>query len=122
LWPSIRLVSVSPAAVALARRSCPAAPPAQRLAVGQQLSPYAVRSAPMSTLFRSSDYTELDLELDAGANVLTVRFDREPRLNALSEVMGHEIHALIKQLKTAPAAGEVRCVVFTGTGRAFSTG
>ena len=73
MWPSIRLMRVSPAAVALARRSCPAA---QRLAVGQQLSPYAVRSAPMSTLFRSSDYTELDLELDAEAKVMQEEMDR----------------------------------------------
>lgn len=51
-----------------------------------------------------------------------MRFDREARLNALSEVMGNEVHALIDRLKVVPAAEDVRCVVFTGTGRAFSTG
>ena len=43
-------------------------------------------------------------------------------LRALSEVMGNEIHSLIDQLNAAPIAGEVRCVVITGKGRAFSTG
>jgi enoyl-CoA hydratase/carnithine racemase len=74
-----------------------------------------------ASVLADADYTELALELDADAKVLTVRFDREPRLNALSEVMGNEIHALIDQLKTAPI-GDVRCVVITGKGRAFSTG
>ena len=36
--------------------------------------------------------------------------------------MGNEIHALIDALNQSPIAGAVRCVVFTGTGRAFSTG
>jgi enoyl-CoA hydratase/carnithine racemase len=97
------------------RAAAPAAAamrPAARLASARR---------PLSTIV-DSDYTELNLELDADTKVLTVRFDREPRLNALSEVMGNEIHALFDKLKAAPIAGDVRCVVFTGTGRAFSTG
>ena len=113
------------------RLSCSAAAPHVVRLLGRSrgaaAGPAALRAAGTSvarhaSVLADADYTELSLDLDAETKVLTVRFDREPRLNALSEVMGNEIHALIDQLKTAPIAGGVRCVVFTGKGRAFSTG
>ena len=47
----------------------------------------------------NASYTELNLELNEKTKVLTVRFDRESRLNALSEVMGNELHRLIDALQ-----------------------
>jgi enoyl-CoA hydratase len=68
------------------------------------------------------DFAELALDHDVSSGVLTVRFDRESRLNALSEVMGNEIHVLCDALVAEPAGSDVRAVVITGKGRAFSTG
>ena len=91
---------------------------------------FARRSFSSSSAARTSfqerhslpSFKELRLEHDAVGKILTVRFDREARLNALSEVMGNEVHALCKALQEEPAGGDVRAVVFTGVGRAYSTG
>jgi len=61
------------------------------------------------------------LEVEQMGHVLTVRFDREARLNALSEAMARDILDLCEELQHS-CPSDIRCVVVTGKGRAFSTG
>jgi len=51
--------------------------------------------------------------------VVTIALNRPDVLNAFNSVMGHE---LLDALKKAERDPEVRCVVLTGAGRAFSSG
>ena len=67
-------------------------------------------------------FEELNLKHDKDTNVLTVQFNRQHRLNALSFQMGEEILELCNVLRELPVGSDVRCVVVTGAGRAFSTG
>lgn len=60
-----------------------------------------------------------DLETDLADGVLTLRFNRPDVLNALSEAMSL---ALCEELEGAVSRHDVRAVVITGTGAAFSTG
>ena len=52
-------------------------------------------------------------------NVATVTLNRPDVLNAVNETMGRE---LLDSLKIAGENDEVRCVILTGSGRAFSAG
>lgn len=60
-----------------------------------------------------------DLETDIAEGVLTLRFNRPDVLNALS---GEMSLALSEELEGAVTRHDVRVVVITGTGAAFSTG
>jgi enoyl-CoA hydratase/carnithine racemase len=51
--------------------------------------------------------------------VTTLRMNRAPQLNALSEDM---LNALQRELDTIATQPQVRCVVVAGTGRAFCAG
>eukprot|EP00941_MAST-03F_sp_MAST-3F-sp1_P001916 g1916.t1 len=73
------------------------------------------------TFSSTSRYSSLLLEHDVASKVLTVRFNRESRLNALSEEMAHDILSLCDELSHSNQ-DDVRAVVLTGAGRAFSTG
>jgi enoyl-CoA hydratase/carnithine racemase len=64
-----------------------------------------------------SDYEFIDVETDD--RVLTVTLDNEEALNALNGTLRSE---LVEALETAEAEDEVRAVVLTGNGRAFSSG
>ena len=83
----------------------------------------AATSRSLSTI-SNDDYTELNLDLNTDTKVLTVRFDRESRLNALSEVMGNELHTLIDALRVrTPTPGQgssdtrlTRLLLFPGEG------
>eukprot|EP01065_Artemidia_motanka_P019734 TRINITY_DN23552_c0_g1_i1.p1 TRINITY_DN23552_c0_g1~~TRINITY_DN23552_c0_g1_i1.p1 ORF type:complete len:285 (+),score=56.11 TRINITY_DN23552_c0_g1_i1:64-918(+) len=62
-----------------------------------------------------------ETEVPGGGKVLHVVFNNEERLNALSESAADDIISLGKRLQEEHPAG-IRCVVFTGKGRAFCTG
>jgi 2-(1,2-epoxy-1,2-dihydrophenyl)acetyl-CoA isomerase len=63
----------------------------------------------------SSDQVQLERENAVG----WIRINRPERLNAFAGTMRADI---LGGLETMEAAGDVRCVVVTGVGRAFSTG
>ncbi len=63
------------------------------------------------------DYETIKYALDAG--VLTITLNRPDVLNAFNRTMTDEIQ---DALKKAERDSTVRCVVFTGAGRAFSAG
>ena len=52
-------------------------------------------------------------------NIATITFNRSDVLNAFNEKMGREF---LDALKTAARDNDVRCVIVTGQGRAFSAG
>ncbi len=52
-------------------------------------------------------------------NVLTIAFNRPDSYNALNSTLLGELHA---ELMSASANDEVRCIVLTGVGKAFSSG
>ncbi len=54
--------------------------------------------------------------------VLRISLNRPERLNALSHGQDSVHENLTEALRVADAADEVRCIVITGTGRAFSSG
>jgi enoyl-CoA hydratase len=64
-----------------------------------------------------STVTDLQVRLDDGALWLT--FDRPEQLNALT---GEMVAETIRQVRGAASRGDVRVVVLTGTGGAFSAG
>ena len=57
--------------------------------------------------------------VDIEERVMTIRMNRPERLNGLGKSMRE---ALGRALEVADEDDEVRCVVLTGTGRAFSSG
>lgn len=63
------------------------------------------------------EYETILYTLDAG--VLTIALNRPDVLNAFNRRMTDEIQSALKQAERDP---DVRCIVFTGTGRAFSSG
>jgi 2-(1,2-epoxy-1,2-dihydrophenyl)acetyl-CoA isomerase len=64
-----------------------------------------------------SDYETLLVE--KAGNVCTVTLNRPDSLNALNDAMTAELAKVVRQLQDDD---QVRCVVFTGAGRAFSSG
>ena len=64
-----------------------------------------------------ADYKHLNYELDDG--VLTLTFNRPEALNALTPPLENELHAALEEADTDR---EVRVIVLTGAGRAFSSG
>jgi 2-(1,2-epoxy-1,2-dihydrophenyl)acetyl-CoA isomerase len=64
----------------------------------------------------TKDFEYLTFSLDAG--VARIRFNRPGALNAFTRAMGAEILAAVERCK----ANDVRVVVLTGEGRAFSAG
>ena len=63
------------------------------------------------------DYETILYELDQG--VLTITLNRPDVLNAFNRKMTDEIQDALKKAERDSA---VRCIVFTGAGRAFSSG
>jgi len=63
------------------------------------------------------DYETILYQLDEG--VLTITLNRPDVLNAFNRKMTDEIQGALKKAERDP---EVRCIVFTGAGRAFSSG
>jgi 2-(1,2-epoxy-1,2-dihydrophenyl)acetyl-CoA isomerase len=63
------------------------------------------------------DYETILYELDEG--VLTITLNRPDVLNAFNRKMTDEIQDALKKAERDPS---VRCIVFTGAGRAFSSG
>jgi 2-(1,2-epoxy-1,2-dihydrophenyl)acetyl-CoA isomerase len=59
------------------------------------------------------------IETEASNGVLRVALNRPDKLNAFNDQMGDE---LLDALREAAKAEEVRCLVLTGKGRAFSVG
>lgn len=59
------------------------------------------------------------VQVERNGGVATIRMDRPDRLNAYNEEMGI---ALLSAVSTAAADPSVRCLVLTGTGKAFSAG
>lgn len=59
----------------------------------------------------------LDKQIEGGVAVLTLQ--RPDRLNAFDDELGF---ALLKEVEQAASSDEVRCIVITGAGRAFSSG
>ena len=66
-------------------------------------------------------FKELELDLDEDTKVLEIKLSREKRLNSLSEQMGNELLQLFTALCN-DEENNVRCVIVTGKGRAYSTG
>jgi 2-(1,2-epoxy-1,2-dihydrophenyl)acetyl-CoA isomerase len=62
-------------------------------------------------------YENINVEFDAG--IATITLNRPEKLNAFA---GHMRRDLAEALEHAGSDPEVRCVVITGAGRAFSTG
>ena len=56
---------------------------------------------------------------DKSENIVTITLNRPEVLNAVNEVMGRE---LLEALKVASRDDGVRCLIMTGSGRAFSAG
>jgi len=52
-------------------------------------------------------------------NIATLTFNRPETLNAMDETMGKAFGAILKQIKSDP---QIRVVIITGAGRAFSSG
>ncbi|HYC11781.1 MAG TPA: enoyl-CoA hydratase-related protein [Nitrososphaerales archaeon] len=63
------------------------------------------------------DYETVGTSLENG--VCWIRLNRPDKLNAFNERMGTE---LLEALKEAEKSADVRCIVITGQGRAFSVG
>ncbi len=63
------------------------------------------------------EYQTLKVEVTDG--VQWIRFNRPDRLNAFNEQMGEELQGA---LKDGEKSQQVRCIVMTGEGRAFSVG
>lgn len=63
------------------------------------------------------DYETILYALDGG--VLIITLNRPDVLNAFNRKMGDEVQDALKKAERDP---EVRCIVFTGAGRAFSSG
>jgi 2-(1,2-epoxy-1,2-dihydrophenyl)acetyl-CoA isomerase len=59
------------------------------------------------------------LHVETADNVCTVTLNRPDSLNSLNDVMTAELAVILQQLQRDP---QVRCVVLTGAGRAFSSG
>jgi enoyl-CoA hydratase/carnithine racemase len=51
--------------------------------------------------------------------IATITFDRPAKLNAVTEAMRTEVHRIATELRTDE---EVKALIITGTGEAFSTG
>jgi 2-(1,2-epoxy-1,2-dihydrophenyl)acetyl-CoA isomerase len=63
--------------------------------------------------------TDARIATDRDGTVGWIRINRPERLNAFSGTMREELLAALEELEHDP---EIRCVVITGVGRAFSTG
>jgi len=63
------------------------------------------------------EYTTLVIEKKSG--VATIRLNRPEVLNAFDHVMGEELGVAVAEIRDDP---EVRCVILTGSGRAFCAG
>ena len=59
------------------------------------------------------------VELDLADNIATIKLVRESQMNAFDEAMHHELRAALAKVAADP---DVRAVVLTGIGRAFSAG
>ena len=59
------------------------------------------------------------IRYELSENVATITFNRPEVLNAINETMGRELQ---EALKAAAQNDEVRCLILTGQGRAFSAG
>ena len=59
------------------------------------------------------------IRYDVNNGIATIRLYRPDKLNAFTSQMNHEI---TKAMKTASSDKEVRCIIFTGEGRAFCSG
>ena len=59
------------------------------------------------------------IRYDVNNGIATIRLYRPDKLNAFTSQMNHEI---TKAMKTASSDNEVRCIIFTGEGRAFCSG
>lgn len=57
--------------------------------------------------------------VETTGHVATIRLNRPEKLNAVTQAMSDELESIVRDLNADPA---VRCVVYTGTGRAFSAG
>jgi len=57
--------------------------------------------------------------VERSGSVATVRLNRPEKLNAVTQQMSDELVRIVRDLNDAP---DVRAVVYTGTGRAFSAG
>lgn len=57
--------------------------------------------------------------VDKKHNIARITLNRPSALNALNDQMGEELNLALKEIEKDP---EVRCVVITGAGRAFSAG
>ncbi len=59
------------------------------------------------------------VQLERTGGVATIRMNRPDRLNAYNREMGEELLSAVSEVSADPS---VRCVVLTGTGKAFSSG
>ena len=59
------------------------------------------------------------LIVETAGNVCTVTLNRPDSLNSLNEAMTAELAQAVRELRRDP---QVRCVILTGAGRAFSSG
>lgn len=65
----------------------------------------------------SMEYTTVIIEKRSGVG--TIKFNRPEVLNAFNHVMGQEIGSAVAEMRDDP---DVRCVILTGSGRAFCAG
>jgi 2-(1,2-epoxy-1,2-dihydrophenyl)acetyl-CoA isomerase len=66
------------------------------------------------------DFEHVTFSVDAG--VARIRFNRPDALNAFTRPMGREVLEAVRRCDVDDDVDEVRVVVFTGEGRAFSAG
>ncbi|HEY6096719.1 MAG TPA: enoyl-CoA hydratase/isomerase family protein, partial [Candidatus Deferrimicrobium sp.] len=59
------------------------------------------------------------VQVERNGGVATVRMNRPERLNAYNQEMGEALLSAVSEVAADPS---VRCVVLTGTGKAFSAG
>ena len=79
-------------------------------------------SSPTRFLSSSSSSEELVTVETVADGVAKVTLNDPARLNALSVDMGKHFRERIEELREAAASGDVRAVVLTGAGKAFSAG
>ena len=61
----------------------------------------------------------MTLSVEKSDGVAVITLERPDVLNAFNDELGH---ALVREVEAAAADDEVRCIVLTGSGRAFSSG